>query len=168
MKRAALLMVVVCASVCALAQEHEHATPMKASPQFEQLKKLVGKWEGTMGGGMKATAEFRMTGGGSAIMQIMGKDSPYEMITMFTMDGDRVLATHYCAAHNQPRMQSVSGTAANTVEFKYLDGTNIHPGDTHMEALTVTVQDPDHHTEVLTSNDNGKPEPGEFVFHRVS
>ena len=143
-------------------------TPVKTSPQFEQLKKLVGKWEGTMEGGMKATAEVRMTGGGSAIMQILGKDGPYEMVTMFTMDGDRVLATHYCAAHNQPRMESVSGAAANVVEFKYLDGTNIHPGDVHMESVKLTLQDADHHTEVWTSNDNGKPEPGEFVFHRVS
>ena len=168
MKRAFLLMTLFALSTCLLAQEHEHATPMKTSAQFEQLKKLVGKWEGTMEGGMKATAEFRMTGGGSAIMQVMGKDSPYEMVTMFTIEGNRVLATHYCAAHNQPRMESVSSSDANTVEFKYLDGTNIHPGDVHMEAVKMTIQDADHHTEVWTSNDKGKPEPGTFVFHRVS
>ena len=132
------------------------------------MKKLVGKWEGTAEGDMKATAEFRMTGGGSAIMQILGGGTPYEMVTMFTMDGDRLLATHYCAAHNQPRMEAVNGIAPNTVEFKFLDGTNIHPGDVHMEKVKMTVQDADHHSEVWTSNVKGKMEPGEFVFHRVS
>jgi hypothetical protein len=158
----------LCLSGGVLAQEHEHSTPLKTSPQFDELKKLVGKWEGTMEGGMKATAEFRMTGGGSAIMQILGKDSPYEMVTMFTMEGDRVLATHYCAAHNQPRMESASGAAGNTLEFKYLDGTNVHPDDVHMENVKMTIQDADHHTEVWTSNNKGRMEPGEFVFHRVS
>src|SRR3569833_2948492 len=89
-------------SVVALAQEHEH-TPLKNSPQFDEMKKLIGKWEGTFTGGHKAKTEFRMTGGGSAIMEIMDEGGKYEMVTMYHMDGDRLLATHYCAAHTQPR-----------------------------------------------------------------
>ena len=55
---------------------------------------------------MPATVEVRMTGDGSAIMHVLGKDSPYEMVTMIHPDGKRLLATHYCAAHNQPRSRS--------------------------------------------------------------
>jgi len=40
-----------------------------AQAAFEKMKKLVGKWEGTMGEGkdsMPASVEYRLTGGGSA------------------------------------------------------------------------------------------------------
>jgi hypothetical protein len=153
-------------SIAAFAQEHEHVTPLKPSPEFDQMKKLVGKWEGTAGGHALAT-EFRLTGGGSAIMQIMGPGTPEEMITMYHMDGDRFLATHYCAAHNQPRMAALHFTNANTVEFKYVDGTNIAPGDMHMENVKMTLADADHHKEVWTSTDSGKTSSMEFDLHRV-
>jgi hypothetical protein len=155
-----------CLSLTTFAQEHEHITPFKPSPEFEQMKKLVGKWEGTAGT-LPATTEFRLTGGGSAIMEIMGAGTPYEMVTMYHMDGSRFLATHYCAAHNQPRMAAVSGTTGNTVEFKYLDGTNIAPGFQHMENVKVTLADADHHNELWTSTEGGKSGAMEFDFHRV-
>jgi len=167
MKKLWFLAVAILAfTAMAVAQEHEHMTPLKTSPEFEQMKKLVGKWEGTAGG-YPATAEFRMTGGGSALMQILGAGSPYEMVTMFTMDGDRLVATHYCAAHNQPRMATVPSKDANSVEFKFVDGTNIAPGFMHMDNLKVMTADADHHTEVWTSTQDGKSESETFDFHRV-
>jgi hypothetical protein len=156
----------ICLSISTFAQEHEHMTPFKPSPEFEQMKKLVGKWEGTAGS-LTATTEFRLTGGGSAIMQILGKDGPYEMVTMFTMDGTRFLATHYCAAHNQPRMEAVSGSGGNAIEFKFVDGANIAPGYSHMENIKVTIADADHHAELWTSTEGGKSGSMEFDFHRV-
>jgi len=60
---------------------------------------------------MGSTLEIRMTGGGSAIMHLLDKDTSHEMVTMFHPDGPTLLATHYCAAHNQPRMQLVAAPA---------------------------------------------------------
>ena len=37
----------------------------------------------------------------------MNSGTPHEMITMFHMDQAELLATHYCSAHNQPRMRAV-------------------------------------------------------------
>jgi hypothetical protein len=138
---------------------------VKASPEFEQMKKLVGKWEG-MAGTMPAKTEFRLTGGGSALMEIMAEGTPYEMVTMYHMDGDRLLATHYCAAHNQPRMAAVGG-GGNVIEFKYVDGTNIVAGHQHMDSVKLTLADADHHKELWTSTDSGDAGKMEFDFHRV-
>ena len=161
-----LLLAGVCAALTFGCFAQEHMTPLKPSPQFEQMKKLLGKWEGTYQG-HKGTVEFRMTGGGSAIMEIMADGTPYEMITMYHMDGDRFLATHYCAAHNQPRMQAVSSSEPNVVEFKYLDGTNIQSGYMHMDNVKITIADADHHKELWTSTQDGKSESSEFEYHRV-
>lgn len=97
-------------------------------------------------------------------MRVPGKDSPYEMVTMIHPDGKRLLATHYCAAHNQPRMALVPSKAANQVAFDFIDGTNIAPGEEHMRGVVFTFTDADHHDEAWTSS--GSPTPAVFKFAR--
>ncbi|HSK11435.1 MAG TPA: hypothetical protein VK911_17755 [Vicinamibacterales bacterium] len=132
------------------------------TPEWQQIKSLVGHWEGFFemdGKKMPAVVEVRLTGDGSAVMHIMDKDGPHEMVTMFHPDGDRLLATHYCAAHNQPRMALVKGSTPNRIAFDFVDGTNIKPGDTHMKGLVITITDADHHDETWTSLVDGKETP---------
>jgi len=163
--------------VVALAQQ---AAPMKvadkpaemkhaaapSTPEWQQLKTLVGQWQSAAEAGMAegSTLEVRMTGGGSAIMHVAGKDTPYEMITMFHPDGPVLMATHYCAAHNQPRMQMVPAPAPNQVAFRFKDGTNIGPGDGHMVGLVITFIDANHHDEAWAYEEKGKEFPPS-VFH---
>ena len=97
-------------------------------------------------------------------MHVMDKDTPHEMVTMFHPDGERLLATHYCAAHNQPRMALVPSKAANQVAFSFVDGTNIGPGEEHMRSVVFTFIDADHHEEAWTSS--GSSKPGVFKFAR--
>ncbi len=141
-------------------------SPVPQTPEWQAIKSLVGNWEGFVeaeGKKIPATVEVRVTGDGSAVMHIMGKDTPHEMVTMFHPDGDRLLATHYCAAHNQPRMAMVKGSSANRLRFDFVDGTNIRPGDTHMQRVELRFIDADHHDEVWTSVEGGKETPG-MVF----
>jgi hypothetical protein len=128
------------------------------TPEWQKLKSLVGQWEGTYEEGGKqaqATLEVRMTGDGSAIMHVMAKDTPYEMVTMIHPDGKRLLATHYCAAHNQPRMALVPSKAPNQIAFDFVDGTNIAAGDGHMKSVVFTFTDADHHEEAWTYSAGG-------------
>ena len=173
MKRMSLLCaVVVCVGLvaaAALAQDKGAAMKMSTVPQtpeWKTLQALVGSWEGTMEEGgqtMPATATARMTGDGSAIMHVLGKDSPYEMVTMIHPDGKRLLATHYCAAHNQPRMALVPSASPNQVAFTFVDGTNIGPGEEHMKGVVFTFVDADHHEEAWTSSGSSKPAVFKFT-----
>jgi len=125
------------------------------TPEWNKLTSLVGEWEGVMevdGKPMPIKLEVRMTGDGSAIMHLMGKDSPHEMVTMIHPDGKRLLATHYCAAHNQPRMAMVPSKAPNQVAFQFVDGTNIGPGEGYMRGVVFTFIDADHHEEAWTNS----------------
>ena len=78
---------------------------------------------------------------------------------MFHPDNARLLATHYCAAHNQPRMALVPSAAPNQLTFDFVDGTNIAPGEGHMARLTITFTDADHHDEAWTFRANGQDGP---------
>jgi hypothetical protein len=113
---------------------------------------------------LPAAVEVRMTGDGSAIMHVMDKGGPHEMVTMIHPDGKRLLATHYCAAHNQPRMALVPSGAANQVAFSFVDGTNIGPGEEHMRSVVFTFVDADHHEEAWTSS--GSPKASVFKYTR--
>jgi hypothetical protein len=102
MKRVLLSFVVVLlvgvATLGAQAQDKGTEMKMSAVPQtaeWQKLRSLVGNWEGVVGEAGKkllATVEVRMTGDGSAIMHLMGRDTPHEMVTMFHPDGKRLLA----------------------------------------------------------------------------
>jgi len=137
-----------------------------AHKSFDLLKGMEGNWAGKNSQGQPLQVTFRLTAGGSALMsEILGR-GPENMITMFHMDGDRLLMTHYCGAGNQPRMK-VSSSDAKSVSFEFFDGTNIGPGDGHMQHVTFTQADADHHIEEWVFLDHDKEMKEVFSLERV-
>lgn len=97
-----------------------------ASKTFDMLKGMEGNWAGKNSQGQPLQVTFRLTAGGSALMseihgQNSDKHSPENMVTMFHMDGDRLVMTHYCGAGNQPRLKVISADA-KSVSFEFMDG----------------------------------------------
>ena len=159
----ALVIGLVAAAAMAQDKGEGKQSVVPQTPEWQKLKSLVGQWQGFMEEGGKklpAEVEVRMTGDGSAVMHVMDKDGPYEMVTMIHPDGKRLLATHYCAAHNQPRMAMVPSKAPNQIAFQFVDGTNIGPGETYMKGVVFTFVDADHHEEAWTNSAG----PGATVF----
>lgn len=137
-----------------------------AHKSFDLLKGLEGNWAGKNQLGQPIQVTFRMTAGGSALMSEILGHGPENMITMFHMDGDRLLMTHYCGVGNQPRMKVISSDA-KSVSFEFTDGTNIGPGDGHMQRVTFTEPDADHHVEEWVFLDHGKENKEVFTLARV-
>jgi hypothetical protein len=137
-----------------------------ARKTFDQLKTLSGNWEGKASNGKDLKVVFRSTSGGSALMsEILGDE---DMITMFHMDNDRVLATHYCGAGNQPRMQASTSPDGKTITFTFVDATNLTtPKTGHMHSLVITIPDAEHHSEDWTFTANGKEMKEHFDLTRV-
>jgi hypothetical protein len=137
-----------------------------AKSTFEHLKSLNGTWEGKTSNGNSVKVSFRPTSGGSALMsEIMGEE---DMITMFHMDSDRVLMTHYCGAGNQPRMQASMSPDGKTITFRFVDATNLaSPKAGHMDHLVITMPDADHHTEDWTFVQDGKEMKEHFELARL-
>jgi hypothetical protein len=94
--RFALLVVLVSLCTAAFAQTD-------AQKSFDKLKTLAGSWEGTFEGA-PVHVTLRVTSMGNAIVHEMKGSGPEDPITMFYVDGDRLLLTHYCDAGNRPRM----------------------------------------------------------------
>ena len=163
-----LLLLLLAMAAVALADEHKSAIAPNAA--FDKMKSLDGSWTGVMvdaGKEYPATTRYMMVSDGSALMGWLAEGTPYEMVTIFHMDGKQLMATHYCASHNQPRFVAETGGDPNRVVFKFKDGTNIGEHDGHMQEVVFTFDGSDHHTEDWTYIDpQGKTSVGHFDFKR--
>ena len=154
----------------AQADAHKHpaqsdAPKSDAQKSFDQLKTLAGTWQASvttdppmkdMGNGEKTEVLLRVTSRGNALVHEMGelnsKDDPTKYdhpVTMFYLDGDQLILTHFCDAGNRPRMAARVSPDGKTVEFDLLDVA----GDTrfgHMQHAVFTMIDANHHTEDWT------------------
>ena len=168
--RLLLLVVPMSLSVVAFAQNDAHkaadkATTSEAEKSFTLLKGVAGTWQGSittdppvpeMGDGTQMQISLRVTSRGNALVHEMkeaGKpDDPAKFdhpVTMFYLDSDRLLLTHYCDAGNRPRMVARTSPDGKTVEFDFLDvagGTQYG----HMHHAVFTIIDANHHIEDWT------------------
>ena len=150
------------------ATKHQHAAPAKANPEFERLKQLAGRWEGKSEDGKPVVSAYRVTAGGSAVMNMLFPGTAHEMLTVFHPDGANLMGTHYCSGHNQPRFVAEPSTDPKVLTFKFKDITNLAAADSeHIEGLVITFADADHHTEEWISRANGKVAKTTFELARV-
>jgi hypothetical protein len=161
------LVLLAALATTAYAQTANQAEAQKA---FTAIKTLPGTWEGKTVEGMPSDGPlkvtFKVTSNGSAVMsEILGHE---DMISMFHMDGDRLLLTHYCATGNQPRMQASTSPDGKTITFNFVDATNLASADAgHMQKMVLTILDDNHHTEEWIFADHGKEHRAVFDLHRA-
>jgi hypothetical protein len=135
------------------------AAPSDAQQAFEKMKTLVGSWQGTVMG-MSINVTIRLASSGTAILHEAtgdGKRPPNHEITMFYLDGDRLLATHYCDGGNRPRWEGKMSPDGKTLEFNFLDVA----GGTQrgfVKNMALTMIDANHHiVEFTYMQPDGKP-----------
>ncbi len=128
------------------------AKKASSNADFERIKSLAGTWEGTMistheGDGPKTmTVTYAVTAGGSAVVETMAVGSPHEMVSVYHLDGDQLVMTHYCMLGNQPKMSAVdAGGDPAVIAMTCSGGTNIPDENLpHMHAMSMTFKSPDH------------------------
>jgi hypothetical protein len=144
-----------------------------AQKSFATLKTLAGNWEGKITTtppdaevqNKITQVTIRVTSMGNAILHEMKIDGrPDDPITMFYLDNDRLMLTHYCDAGNRPRMTGKMLPDGKTVDFDFLDIV----GDPkyHMHRSRFTILDANHHVEEWTFMVGDKPVLAHFDLQR--
>jgi len=132
----------------------EAAAPASpAAAAFERLKRLSGKWRGRSTKGWEDQVTIDVIAGGSVVRSSSFDAHPGEtMLTLYHLDGDRLMLTHYCVARNQPRMvASRFEDDGRTIRFDFLDATNLATsGAGHMHSSLMQFKDDDHFTSRWT------------------
>jgi hypothetical protein len=130
--------------------------PVDAAAVYSRLKSLVGEWEADSQMG-KVHVSYELVAGGTSLLERESGEKMPVMLTLFHVDGDRLLLTHYCMAGNQPRMQAKRFDAsAGEVAFEFLDGTNLKPGAGHMHNASFRLVDDQHFQSEWQFYENGK------------
>jgi hypothetical protein len=109
----------------------------KSDAAFEQLSSLSGEWHGSYKG-TEIAVTCTMTADGSALMEQFQPANKPAMITMFSVDGDHLVATHYCSAGNQPQMATgaITDPKGKTLSFSLVRITGMKTsGDWHNTGL---------------------------------
>ena len=141
--------------------------PTDAQKAFAQLKTLAGEWQGTIMG-ISINVTIRLASSGTAILHeatTSGGNPPNHEITMFYVEGDRLLATHYCDGGNRARFEGKLSADGNTNEFTFLDVAGSTKGGL-VKRMAFTVIDANKHlVEFTFIKPDGKPIDlrGEFV-----
>ena len=121
-----------------------------AQQSFGQLKALAGSWEGTLDGKpIPMNVTLRVTSMGNTLMHEMKSTvTPDDPISMFILDGDHLVMTHYCDAGNQPHFIATVSPDGKTYTFDFQSASNLLPSqEGHMQHVVFTLIDANHHTE---------------------
>jgi hypothetical protein len=129
-----------------------------AETAFTKMLALAGTWNFVNSGD---TVNYQVVSDGNTVMETDG-----DMVTLYHMDGDSLLATHYCDMGNQPRMRATDFSNPNVISYNFVDITNSKPGDGHIKAVVFTWTDDNHLKEDWTYDD-GKGGEGHEIYDLV-
>jgi hypothetical protein len=141
-----------------------------AKAAFAKLKTLTGSWQGTVMN-LPITFTIRAASSGTVLLHeghTSAAGPPKNEITMFYLNGDRLLATHYCDAGNRTNLEGkLSGDENALVEFSFLEVVGSTRGG-YLKDMAITMVDADHHVVTLTFiMPDGKPIPLRGEFQRT-
>jgi hypothetical protein len=123
----------------------------EAQKVFDQMKSLAGTWQGTVLN-IPISVTIRLASSGTAILYEANTDGgrpPNHEITMFYVDGDRLLATHYCDGANQARFEGKMSPDGKTSEFSFLDVAGSTKGGL-VKRMAFTIVDANKHVVEFT------------------
>jgi hypothetical protein len=113
----------------------ESPVAVTAPEALARLKAMAGKWDTHLmtPDGPRADVEYRVTSGGTVVMETLFQGTGHEMITMYSVDGNDLLATHYCSMGNQPTMKlDLSASTADNLVFRFVSVRGEHAHEDHI------------------------------------
>jgi hypothetical protein len=129
---ACLVLLSACSARATTAERPREAIDARAAWSTLQ-RSLPGRWIATTEGA-SVPVEFCEIAGGSVVLEMFGR-AGHQTATTYHADGAGLVATHYCAQGNQPRLRARHGDAHHVV-LVMSDATGVEPGEAVMVELS--------------------------------
>jgi len=111
-------------------------TQLKVSEAFDEMKSLVGVWQKEAGKSPNFSVSFELIANNSVLVETWLNKGKKHSFTMYHLDNETLLATHYCPQGNQPRLKLIKNSTVNNLSFSFLDATNLtNVTDSHQHSL---------------------------------
>jgi hypothetical protein len=167
-----LFIIIFAAAAAAFSQETSKIVTPQSNAQkaFEIIKTLSGSWQGTIMG-IPINFTIRAASSGTVMLQegtTTKGPTPDHEITLFYLDGDRLLATHYCDAGNRVNLEGKLSADGKSVEFSFLDVAGSTKNGL-VKRVMIMMIDANKHVEAFTFiMSNGKPVELSGEFQRTN
>ena len=139
MRTMALHFAIACSALIG-AEPAGAATP--ADEAFASLKTLVGRWQGPTSGGRTLDIRYKLIANDSVLVETWRSASGPETMTVYHRDGPDLVATHYCAQGNQPRLRLATVDPSGRLHFVFRDATNLaSPEKSHLHEFWIEQVD---------------------------
>lgn len=143
---ASVLFLGACAATHEAPKDAPH-DPQQRQRLLDSVKALEGTWEKKTPDGQSMVCEFKVSSAGSAVREVMFPGTPHEMTNLYTLDGNALALTHYCAMGNQPHLRATA-REGNKLAFQLQSVSDKEADDEmYMGELTLEFVDADHMTE---------------------
>lgn len=123
---------------------HTATAPARPTPSAAEIwqtmqRVLPGTWTGTTDAGAKVDVTFRSISNASALAETFGRPGK-ETMTLYHPDRGDVVATHYCAQGNAPRLR-VARVDQHRVVFRQTDVTDLDRDEASLVEMEITLGD---------------------------
>lgn len=108
--------------------------PSTPAMRFETITALVGEWQVQEHASLRIV--FEPTAGGSVIIERWMVGERKHSLTIYHLDGERLIATHYCPQGNQPRLAATTSDTSK-IRFSFLDATGLDPAESYQHDLSL-------------------------------
>ena len=145
-----------------MANEALHVADM----QFKKMTTMIGEWKTQNHPALRII--FEPTAGGSVIVERWMVGERMHSMTVYHLDGEALMATHYCPQGNQPRLKMESGSTENHISFDFHDATNLKSVEqSHQHTLSFDFSKTEHVTRGEAYRQGVSSNPTEMVLVRV-
>lgn len=117
-------------------------TPLKAGQAFENMKSLVGVWKKERGKSPEFSVSFELIANDTVLVETWLRNDKKHSVTLYHLDNNNLMATHYCPQGNQPRLKLAKNATYSDLRFKFFDATNLASvANSHQHSLGFEFSD---------------------------
>jgi hypothetical protein len=159
-----LTLILASAPLSALAQPG----PLRPDQAFQTLKSFVGDWQGVTENGRQLLVSYRLMANDTVLVETWTMSPTRQSMTVYHMDGDALIATHYCPQGNQPRLQYRPEGSNERLHFTFRDATNLSDANVaHQHEFWIRHRAGGAFARNETYLENGEPGSETATFTRI-
>lgn len=168
-RRSLILAGAALAAACTTPRAHAQTAPPRPDQAFQSLKALVGDWQGRTEAGRMFLVSYRLIANDTVLVETWTMSPTRQSMTIYHMDGEALIATHYCPQGNQPRLVYRPELSGVRLEFTFRDATNLaDPNAAHQHAFWIAIgPGANAFTRNETYIENGEPDSETTTFIRI-
>jgi len=133
--RASAILALSLLPVVLSAQPEGKGEALTPAQQFERIRTWEGRWQVAESSALQIV--FESTARGSVMVERWETKAGLHSMTVYHLDGDALMATHYCPQGNQPRLVA-KDPSADEIRFAFHDVSDLDSGESHAHELWFT------------------------------